>query len=66
MGMSDAPLSVVFACGISASQKEFMVDGLLSVIGIGVVLPIRSSLLATGRPVFSCTGIAPVALGFEE
>ena len=26
-----------------------MVDGLLAVIGIGVVLPTRSSLLATGR-----------------
>ena len=30
-----------------------MVDGLLADIGIGVVLPIRSSLLATGRPVLT-------------
>ena len=30
--------------GISAGQKEFMFDGLLAVIGIGVVLRIRSAL----------------------
>ena len=29
--------------GTSAGKKEFMVDGLLADIGIGVVLPIRSS-----------------------
>ena len=38
-------------CGTSAGRKEFMVDGLPADIGIGVVLPIRSSPLATGRPV---------------
>ena len=43
-----------------------MVDGLLADIGIGVVLTIRSSLLATGRSVVTCTGIAHVALGFVE
>ena len=43
-----------------------MVDGLLAVIGIGVALTIRSSPLATGRPVLTCTGIEPVALGFVE
>ena len=51
---------------ISSGKKEFMVDGLLAVIGIGVVLLIRSSPLATGLPVLTCTGIAPVALGFVE
>ena len=39
-----------------------MVDGLLAAIGIGVVLPIRSSPLATGVPVLSCTVIASVTL----
>ena len=39
-----------------------MVDGLPADIGIGVVLPIRSSPLATGPPVLPCTGIPPVAL----
>ena len=34
-----------------------MVDGLLADIGIGVVFPIRSSPLATGRSVLTCTGI---------
>ena len=43
-----------------------MVDGLLANIGIGVVLPIRSSPLATGRPVLTCTGTAPAALGVAE
>ena len=31
-------------CGTSAGKKEFMVDGLLADIGIGVVLPIRLHL----------------------
>ena len=53
-------------CGLSGDKKEFMVDGLLSDIGTVVVLPIRSSPLATGRPELTCTGIAPVALGFVE
>ena len=43
-----------------------MVDGLLSDIGIVVVLPIRSSPLATGRHALTCTGPAPVALGVIE
>ena len=43
-----------------------MVDGLLSDIGIVVVLPIRSSPLATSVPVLHCTGTAPVALGVAE
>ena len=43
-----------------------MVDGLPADIGIGTVLPIRSSPLATGLPVLLCTGIPPVALGFVE
>ena len=47
-------------------RKNFMVDGLLADIGIGVVLPILSSPPATGHPVLTCTGIAPVALGVVE
>ena len=43
-----------------------MVDGLLSDIGIVVVLSIRSSNLATGVEVLPCTGTAPVALGVVE
>ena len=43
-----------------------MNDGLLADMGIGFVLPIRSSPLATGHPVLTCTGIEPVALGFVE
>ena len=43
-----------------------MVDGLPADIGIVVVLSIRSSTLATGRPVLSCTGIEPLARGFVE
>ena len=52
--------------GISDGKKEFMVDGLLSDIGIEVVLPIRSSPLATGVSVLPCTGTAPVALGVVD
>ena len=37
-------------------------DGLPADIGIGVVLTICSSPLATCLPVLLCTGIAPVAL----
>ena len=44
--------------------RKTTVDGLPADIGIGVVFPIRSSLLATGLPVLTCAGIAPVALGF--
>ena len=39
-----------------------MVDGLPANIGIGIVLPNRSSPLATGLPLFLCTGIPLVAL----
>ena len=53
-------------CGISAGKNEFMVDGLPADISIGVVLPIRSPPLATGRPVITCTGIAPVEHGVVE
>ena len=41
-----------------------MVDSLAANMGIGIVLPFCSSPLATGVPVLTCTGIAPVALGF--
>ena len=54
-------------CEISAGEKEFMVDdGLLAVIGIVVVLPIRSSPLAACRPVPTSNGVEPVALVFVE
>ena len=43
-------------CGISAGSEEFMVDGLPVNIGIGIVLPIRSSLLTTGLLYFSALG----------
>ena len=39
-----------------------MVDGLPANIGIGIVVPIRSSHLETGLPVHLSTGIPPVAL----
>ena len=40
-----------------------MVDGLLANVGIGIVLPIRSSSLPTGAPVQIRTRNSPVALG---
>ena len=43
-----------------------MVDGLPADVGIGIVLPICSSPLATGLPVLLCNGIPPVALWFVE
>ena len=49
-------------CGTSAGKKEFMVDGLLAKLGIGIVLPISSSPFATGLPVLFCTVFPPVAL----
>ena len=39
-----------------------MFDGFLAKLGIGIVLPIRSSPFATSLPVLLCTGIPPVAL----
>ena len=43
-----------------------MVDGLPANVGIGIVLPIRSSPLSTGSPALACTGTAPVAHGVVE
>ena len=40
-----------------------MVDGLLANVGIGIVLPVRSSSLATVLPVLMSAGASPVALG---
>ena len=40
-----------------------MVHGLLANVGIGIVLPIRSSSRATSALVLMCTGTSPVALG---
>ena len=65
---NEAPRFAVFAdqpetlCGTSAGEKEFMVDGLLAKLGIGVVLRIRSSPYATSLPVLLCTGNPRVAL----
>ena len=39
-----------------------MVDSMLADVGIGIVLPRRSSL-ATGVPVLMSSGTSPVALG---
>ena len=68
---TEAPIPVVFAVQPSNSMEfslteKIMVDGLRSDIGIVVVLPIRSLPLATGCPVLTCTGTAPVALGVVE
>ena len=69
---TEAPISVVFAVQpwnfveFPLAKRRFMVDGLLSDIGIVLVLPIRPSPLATGVPVLPCTGTAPVALGVVE
>ena len=56
---TEAPIFAVFAVPV---RKEFMVDVLPANMGIGTVLPIRSSPLATRLPVLLCTGIPPVAL----
>ena len=64
-----APICAVFAvqtiefCGISTGLKELMVGGLRAIVGIGIVLPIRSSSLATSLPVLMSAGASPVALG---
>ena len=43
--------------------KELMVGGLLANVGIGIVLPILSSSLATSLRVLIGTGASPAALG---
>ena len=52
--------------GISTGKKGLMVDSLAANVGIGSVLPVLSSSLATGVPVPPCTGTAPAALGAVE
>ena len=47
-------------------RKNSWLTAFLQTSALGVVLLIRSSPLATTRPVLTCTGIAPVALGFAE
>ena len=53
-------------CGISTGTQELTVSGLLANIGIGIVLPILSSSLATGLPsldlVFVMTRVSNVDL----
>ena len=66
------PVLAVFAVQPQGSAEypsvfdELMVEGLLANIGIGLVLPIRSSSLATGFPVPMCTGTDPGAPGVVE
>ena len=43
-----------------------MVDGLLANVDIGIVLPFRSSSLATDAPVQIRTGNSPIALGVVQ
>ena len=43
-----------------------MVDGLLSNVGIGIVLSILSSSLATSLPVLIGAGASPAALGVQN
>ena len=50
-------------CGISTGKKELIVGGLLANVGIGIVLPILSSSLATGLPVLISAGASPAAFG---
>ena len=43
-------------------MKELTVGGLLAYVGIGIVLPVRSSSLVTGLPVLMSAGASPAAL----
>ena len=47
----------------STGIKQLMVDGFLANVGIGTVLPIGSSCLATSLLVLMSAGTSPVALG---
>ena len=68
----EVPISAVFAVepwksvDISTGTKELMVDGQLANVGIGIVLPIRASFLATGAPVLTCTETSPVVSQIDE
>ena len=46
-------------------RENFLVDGLLANLGVGVVSLFCSSLLATGLPVLGRAGSSSVALGFQ-
>ena len=46
-------------CGISTGTKELIVGGLLANVGIGIVLPILSSSLATSLFVLISAGASP-------
>ena len=52
----EVPISAVFAVQPWNYVEEFTVDGLLATVGIGIVLPIRSSSLATGAPALLSVG----------
>ena len=43
-------------------RKNFMVDGFLANLGVGIFSRCRSSLLATSFPVLSRTGLSPATL----
>ena len=47
-------------------KRDFLFDGLLANLGVGIVSRLRSSLLAAGFPVLSRTGFSPVALRFKD
>ena len=60
-----APRSEVFVDQPRNSEdmfQEFMVDGFLAKLGVGIVPRFRSSLLATGFLVLSRSVLSPVAL----
>ena len=61
----EAPRTEVFVDQPGNSEdmfQEFMVDGLLAYLGVGIVSRFRSSLLATGFLVLSRSVLSPVAL----
>ena len=50
-------------CGISTRIKELIVGGFLGNVGIGIVLSVLSSSLATGVPALIRAGASPAAFG---
>ena len=50
----------------SAGRREFLIDGLLANLGVGIVSLLCSSHLTTGLPVLGCIESPIVALGFQE
>ena len=50
----------------SAGRREFLIDGLLANLGVGIVSLLCSWHLTTGLPVLGCIESPIVALGFQE